>query len=341
MKQDLNVIVTVDFSDEQKALLRSVSDKVHLHFLPVQDPEQIPDERWHKVDVLYTQNVLPDPEDVPHLKWVQLNSAGVDVLLTHPIFDKNDVLFTSMSGVMASQVAEYVLMAILAMGQKLPKIMQHQRGHQWPERGEVWQGLLPIELRHSTVGILGYGSIGRQVARLLKPFGTTILAAKKDVMHPEDQGYIREGMGDPHGEMFDRLYPIAALKPMLKECDFVVLALPLTDATRHILDESAFEIMKPSAHVINVGRGGLIDQEALMDALTSKKIAGAVLDVFEEEPLPVESPLWDMPNVIISPHIAGYGSHLKADLLSFFKENLNRFLSDLPLYNLIDLDSGY
>jgi len=200
---------------------------------------------------------------------------------------------------------------------------------------------MPRELRHSTVGILGYGSIGRQVARLLQPFGATVLAAKKDVMHPEDKGYILEGMGDPHGDFFDRLYPIEALHSLLKESDFVVVSLPLTDETHHILDQEAFHLMKPTAYLINVGRGGLVDQEALVGALREKQIAGAALDVFEKEPLPENSPLWDLGDVILSPHISGLSRSLREETLSLFIENLNRYLAELPLYNRVDLSTGY
>jgi phosphoglycerate dehydrogenase-like enzyme len=128
---------------------------------------------------------------------------------------------------------------------------------------------------------------------------------------------------------------------MLSECDFVVLTLPLTEATRAIIDEEALKVMKPSAYLVNVGRGELIDQDALIAALKAKDIAGAALDVFEEEPLPEDSPLWAMENVIISPHVAGISRHLEEETLALFVENLNRYLSELPLYNRIDVDKGY
>ncbi|HOM67974.1 MAG TPA: NAD(P)-dependent oxidoreductase, partial [Brevefilum fermentans] len=154
-------------------------------------------------------------------------------------------------------------------------------------------------------------------------------------------GYIKPGMGDPEGEFFDRLYPIEAMHSFLSECDFVVVALPLTQKTRHILNAHAFEVMKPSPYLINVGRGGLIDEPALIHAIKSKQIAGAALDVFEQEPLPAESPLWDLENVIISPHVSGLSHHLPQETLDLFVENLKRYLEDLPLYNLVDQVQGY
>jgi phosphoglycerate dehydrogenase-like enzyme len=288
-----------------------------------------------------TQGVLPEPEIAPNLRWVQFHSAGIDSYVDHALFSQGDVMATNMSGAIAWQIGEYVLMTMLAFGQRLPKLMTHQRNKHWPKGKEKRKDLMPLELRDSTVGILGYGSIGRQVARMLVPFGSTVLAAKKDVMRPEDDGYIRDGMGDPHGDFFDRLYPMEALHSMLSECDFVVLTLPLTEKTQNIIDEAALEAMKSSAYLVNVGRGELIDQDALIAALKAKDIAGAALDVFEEEPLPEDSPLWEMENVIIGPHVAGISRHLEEETLALFIENLKRYLSELPLYNRIDVDKGY
>ena len=341
MAKELNIICTFDLTDEQRKRILGVSDRVRLAVIPAAKAEDVPEARWAKADVLYTLNVLPDPDKAPNLKWVQFNSAGMDRFLDHPLLHRQDISATTMSGVITGQIAEYVLMAMLAFGQQLPKLDQLKAAHTWPSENEKCQGLMPRELRHSTVGILGYGSIGRQVARLLQPFGAKVLAAKKDVMHPEDTGYTLEGMGDPHGDFFDRLYPIEALHSLLEESDFVVVALPLTEETYHLVDEMAFDSMKPTAYLINVGRGELVDQDALVTALREKKVAGAALDVFEEEPLPADNPLWDFKNVILSPHIAGLSRSLREETLSLFRENINRFLAELPLYNRVELGKGY
>lgn len=341
MKKKIHVLATESLPEGGEKRIREISDQVKLTVSAAKKPEDIPSSTWKTVDVLYTWRVLPDPGQAPNLKWVQFKSAGVDRNLDHPLLQDKKVLVTSMSGVITGQIAEYVLMTILAFGQKLPQLLRYQKEHHWPDSTEKWRDFLPIELRYSTVGILGYGSIGRQVARLLQPFGVKVLAAKKDVMQPEDTGYTREGMGDPHGDFFDRLYPIEALHSFLEDSDFVVVALPLTNATRHILDTAAFEAMKESAHLVNVGRGGLIDEEALIQALNNKQIAGAALDVFEVEPLPEDSPLWDFENVIISPHVSGISHHMQDETLDLFIENINRFLAELPLYNRVDLSQGY
>ena len=341
MKEKINILSTIDLSEEACSRIRDLAEYVKLTVIPTNEPGDIPEENWAETEVLLTQGVLPDPEIAPNLRWVQFHSAGVDSYADQALFNQGGVIATSMSGVIAWQIGEYVLMTLLAFGQKLPKLMVNQRNKHWPKGKEKSKGLMPLELRDSTVGILGYGSIGRQVARLLVLFGATVLAAKKDVMHPEDDGYMRDGMGDPHGDFFDRLYPMEALHSLLSECDFVVLTLPLTETTRSIIDEEALHVMKSSAYLVNVGRGELIDEDALVAALRAKQIAGAALDVFQEEPLPEESPLWEMENVIISPHVAGISRHLEEETLSLFVENLNRYLSELPLYNRIDVDKGY
>ncbi len=139
---------------------------------------------------------------------------------------------------------------------------------------------------------------------MLHQFGAKVLATKRNAMQPEDEDYIVEGMGDPHGDYVHRLYPAQALRSMLKECDFVVVAAPLTPETLGIVNADALHACKPSAYLVDVSRGGVVDHEALTAVLKAGKLAGAALDVFPEEPLPAESPLWKLPNVIISPHIS-------------------------------------
>jgi len=341
MKKEIKILATQNLSPESQARIREASELFQLTVLPVKKADEIPAERWEETEVLFTQAVLPQPEQVPNLKWIQFNSAGVDRYLGHPIIKDTEIKATTMSGVITDQIAEYVLMAMLALGQKLPKLIRNQQQKKWPEHKEKSQAFLPVELRDSTVGILGYGSIGRQVAYLLQPFGAKILATKRDVMQPESRGYNVDGKGDPHGDLFDRLYPIQALHSLLKVSDFVVVTLPLTDSTRHILDAAAFEAMKPTAYLVNVGRGELIDQSAMVNALKTKQFAGAALDVFKEEPLPENSPLWEMDNLILTPHISGLSRHLPEETLSLFIENLNRYMANLPLVNLVDVERGY
>ena len=201
---------------------------------------------------------------------------------------------------------------------------------------------LPRELRGSTVGIVGYGSVGREIARVAHTFGMNVLAAKRDVRQPADpDGYLIPDTGDPEGVYFHRLYPPEALVTMVRECDFVVLTVPLTESTRNMVNAEVLTAMKPSAYLINVGRGGVVDEAALLSALQSGEIAGAAMDVFEAEPLPADSPLWKLPNVIISPHVAGNMLDYDDKAARLFTENLKRYLARKDLLNQVSRTRGY
>jgi phosphoglycerate dehydrogenase-like enzyme len=230
-------------------------------------------------------------------------------------------------------------MMCLALGHRLPDLAVCQSRAEWP--ADRLDRFSPLELRGSTVGIVGYGSIGRQIARLLHEFGATTLATKRDAMHPQDNGYIPEGQGDPGGDFVQRLYPSQALHSMLKDCDFVVITLPITPVTRGCFGAVELAAMKPGAYLVNIARGEIVDQLALLEALRGHKIAGAALDVFTEEPLPPDDPLWKLPNVIITPHISGVSSHYDERAVDLFSENLQRYLAGLPLYNRFNLEQGY
>jgi phosphoglycerate dehydrogenase-like enzyme len=160
-------------------------------------------------------------------------------------------------------------------------------------------------------------------------------------MHPEDSDYTPEGMGDPAGGFVRRLYPPQAICSMFKECDFVVVTVPLTLETHSLISAKELAALKPTAFVVDLSRGGVIDHEALLAALNEQKIAGAALDVFPEEPVPPENQLWKLPNVLLTPHIAGNTPHYDERAVTLFSENLYRYLAGLPLYNLVKLERGY
>jgi len=335
----VEVLVTIPFSETELQALRELSLRLRITALAANEAREIPNEVWNRSEVLYTDRVLPAPEQAPGLRWIQCHWAGIDALLDAPIMQREGILVTTLSGAAAPQMAEFALGMILALGHRLPEIASYQARGEWPR--EHWERFIPVELRGSTVGIVGYGSIGREIARLLNVFGAKVLAAKRDVMHPEDQGYIIPGLGDPAGDAFHRLYPYQALKSMLKECDFVVVALPLTAETRGLIGAEEIAAMKPSAYLVNLARGGTVDQAALLAALQEKRIAGAALDVFVEEPLPAGHSFWKLPNVIVTPHIAGMSAHYNERAMDLFVENCKRYLAGSPLLNRFDPQKGY
>ncbi len=339
MNEPVEVVIAVPITPELADGLRSVSTRLKVSAIPARKVEDIPEDVWARVEVLYTNRILPAPEQAPNLAWIQFHWAGVDHALDAPILHRPGLVVSTLSGASASQMAEHVLAMLLALGHHLPDAFAHQKRIEWP--AERWERFSPLELRGSTVGIVGYGSVGRQVARLLQPFGATVLATKRDAMHPEDTGYTPEGLGDPAGDLVHRLYPPQALRSMLKDCDFVVVTVPLTKETRGLLGAEALATLKPGACLVDVSRGGVLDHTALLPLLREHKIAAAALDVFPTEPLPADSPLWKLPNVIITPHVGGFSPHYEARAAALFAENLHRYLADLPLYNRLDLEREY
>jgi len=273
---------------------------------------------------------------LPLMFWL---FAGIDQHIDAPILQQPGIVATTLSGAHAPQMGEYVLMMMLALGHKLPDILSLKGKADWPR--DRFERFSPTELRDCTVGIIGYGSIGREVTRLLQPFGATVMAAKWNAMQPQDNGYIQEGLGDPTGDLPRRIYPFQALKSMIAECDFLVVAVPLTSETTGLIGSEELEAMKPEAFLIDISRGSVIDHIALIRALKDKKIAGAALDVFPEEPLSKDNPLWKFPNVIISPHISGASPHYDQRAVALFSENLRRFLTGEPLFNQVDIKRRY
>ncbi len=340
MTDTINVLITIKFHDDILDRFRAVSPQIKLRVHPADKAKDVPNKAWQQAEVLYTTNLLPPTTLNTDIKWVHSFFAGVDLLLNDPLTTANpDLIITTSSGIHVTKIGEYVVGMILALGHRIPTMIQHQTQSNWSE--DRFSIFLAQELSKSTVGILGYGRIGREVARLCRAFGATVLATKRDVKHPIDDRYTLPGTGDPEGEICDRLYPPEATAFMIKECDFVVLTLPLTKQTRHSFDQRLFDAMKPTAFLINVGRGGIVDEAALLTALQAGRIAGAAFDVFEDEPLPSDHPLWKAPNMVISPHISGNMRDYHQKAAAVFEENLKRYVENRPLMNIVNRKLGY
>jgi len=335
---EILVLITLNFPEPLVERLRALSPRLQIRVHPARTGQDLPGDLLADVEVLYTLHALPEPASVPNLRWVQFHLSGVDAIVDHPLLH-TDVLVTSLSGASAPQLAEYALMGILALGRRVPRMVADKAAKRWAE--DRFERFRPVELRGATVGIVGYGSAGREVARLCRAFGATILAVKRDLRSLDDRGYRLKELGDPSADLAERLYPPQAVASMAALCDFLVIAAPLTPETRGMIDRRVFEALKPTAYLVDLSRGGLVDHAALVEALTEKKLAGAMLDVFPAEPLPDGSPLWEMPNVLLSPHIAGSSGDYYERATELFGENLRRYLSDQPLLNLYDPQLGY
>lgn len=340
MSEKVEVLVTLPINDELVEEIKQTGEQVSVTVSPAREGKDVPGELWEKAEVLYTMFAVPKPVQAPNLRWVQSYLSGVEKLLEEPVFsEENEVVLTTLSGGNASQVAEYALTMMLALGHNLPQLFRLQIQQKWMQ--DKGRNYIPAELRGSTVGVVGYGSIGRQVAHLVHAFGANVLATKRDLKSLEDEGYQAEDLGDPDGLLFTRLYPPQALRSMLGECDYVAVCVPLTRRTIGMIGTEQFKAMKPEAFLVDVSRGGVVDTDALVKALNDGELAGAALDVFSVEPLPEDHPLWQMPNVIITPHIAGFSPEYNQRANEVFVENLKRYLEGETLLNLVDPEQGY
>jgi phosphoglycerate dehydrogenase-like enzyme len=267
----------------------------------------------------------------PRLVWVHSATAGVERVLT-PAAAARGLRITNARGVFSEPIAEYVLMMVLAVVRRLPQLLELQR-----ER--TWQPLSAREMRDVTVGIVGLGSIGRAVARLVLATGCRVIATRRSIGAGQPGG--RAVRDDALPEGIDRILPPEGLMELLGESDLVVLALPLTPATEDLMDAAAFAAMKRDGWLINVARGRLVDERALLRALREGTIGGAVLDTLREEPLSPESPLWSAPNLIITPHTSWSSGRVLDRSIELFCENLERFQQGRELLNRVDRDQGY
>lgn len=252
--------------------------------------------------------------EMPGVRWVQSSWAGVTPLLD---LGRTDYLLTGVKDTFGSQMAEYVLGYLLANELKIFERLGRQANRCWWEEPSG-------SLKGKTLGIMGTGSIGSDIARVAKPFGMRIT------------GFSRSGAS---AQGFERVFAGNQLEDFLVEPDYLVCVLPDTPGTRHLLDAGAFRAMKKNCYLVNVGRGALIDEEALAEVLVKGELSGAVLDVFQDEPLPQESPLWNAPGLIVTAHVAA--KSWPEDIARIFMENYRRYVAGKPLNYQVDFERGY
>lgn len=256
----------------------------------------------------------------PKLKWLQVTSAGVDRVPKEIL--QSRIIVTNVSGIHATPISEFVLYLMLSAVKQAPLcfLMKQEKR---------WQRLHPATLRSKTVGIVGLGSIGREIARLSKAFGLRVIGTRRSARKVGRARYV------------DSVLPREQLGHLLSESDFVVLALPLTPETNKLIGGKELRAMKPGAYLINISRGAIVDEEALIRALKEKWIAGAGLDVFATEPLSSESKIWDLPNVIFSPHISGEMENYEVRATEVFCKNLKFYMEGKKFPRVVDPKKGY
>jgi phosphoglycerate dehydrogenase-like enzyme len=332
----LNVLVTMRFNEGQLARIRRVSSDLRV---TREDPAAAD---YSRTDVLYAGAPPRDLGRAPNLKWVQLHMAGVDALGEHPLYAQSTIPLVTASGVHAATIAEYAITALLALAHRVPRMVEWQGRGTWPPDEQRWPIFVPSEVRGATLGIIGYGSIGRELARMAKAaFAMTVLACKRDPSQHKDAGYTLPGTGDPEGLLPDAWLGQEELPELLSRSDVVVNCAPLTAQTRRLIGTRELGLMKPSAYFVNVGRGASVDEAALVQALRERRIAGAAIDVFAQEPPPAGHPLYALDNVIVSPHVSGFLPSYDDKCTDLFAENLRRYLAGAALLNVVDRARGY
>ena len=293
--------------------------------LPLRTPEQ--EVRWREwlaeTDILFDFDPTHRAdlwEAAPRLRWVQSTSAGIGQFVRRSKYAERmpQAVFTTASGVHARPLAEFCIMAMLAFNKGLLRMVHDQAQHRW----ERYAG---TDLEGRTLGIIGVGKIGCEVTRLAAAFGMHVLGMNAGAS----------------AACLERLYGQEELHDMLPRCEYLVVAAPHTPRTERMLGAAEFALLPQGALFINIGRGQIVDEAALIEALRDGHLGGAALDVFEVEPLPADSPLWDMPNVLISPHSASTSDRENGRITDLFCENLRRFLAGEPLLNVLDPERMY
>lgn len=266
----------------------------------------------------------------PHLRWLQYPGAGVDGLRDSGLLERESrVVVTTATGIHAITISEYVFCSMLMFNWNWSQMVRLQDAHLWA-KSAGWYNLGGRELAGQCLGVVGMGSIGRRIARMGRAFGMRVVGIRRT--------FADEPAIDPD---LDQGYPPERLGELLGQCDYIVLAVPLTSETEHLIGEAELRTMKPNAYLVNVARGRVIDEQALIRALREGWIAGAGLDVVENEPLSANSPLYALPNVILTPHIAGVSVHYEKRLAELFADNLRRYRAGEPLTNRFDPQRGY
>jgi phosphoglycerate dehydrogenase-like enzyme len=285
------------------------------------------DEALPETDILVGFSIRPEQFVLAkRLKWIHATAAGVGQLM-YPELKRSGIVVTNARGIHSIPMAEHILGTIIALAKRFPDALRYQMQGRWAQQ-ELWDAPVPMrELQGQVLLIVGFGSIGRELARRIEPLGMRVW------------GLTRSGKAD--AQHVERILPVTELAVALPQADFVLLAAPETPESRRMIGKRELALMKPSAYLINVARGAIIDEPALIEALRRRSIAGAALDVTEKEPLPPESPLWHLDHVFITPHVSAVSENLWERQAELVLQNLERWFSGRELINQVDLERGY
>lgn len=356
MGKTVNVLIIRRLGDAHVEALRNVDPRLEVYYAPDRAASAALAPRAEVLLANWRMGI--EPGQARELRWVQFGAAGLDnffrcrkcgqYLVYHgsetvakrpceggtahepaQVLPGPHVTLTTASGVAAIPMSEYVVATMLAFARQLPSLLRAQQAHRWIAQDDM---VSAGELHGSTLGVVGLGDIGGRTAEIAKALGMRVLGLRRST---------RETVIGPDAAPADELYPANELERLLSASDFVVLSVPLTLETEGLIGERQLRAMKPSGVLVNVARGGVVDEIALRHALQEGWLAGAIVDVTAQEPLPPDNPLWDTPNVILTSHIAGVTSRYNDRLVALFCENLRRYLDGRPLLNVLDRAQGY
>lgn len=322
MEKSLNILILMNSHFHMEATCPEfIMDTIPGTQVTLVQHRKVTPELLQKAEVIFGWPGPVDIKTAENLRWIHLPSAGADSYTNGDITLPKQVALTTSSGVYGMPIAEHVLAMILSYNRNLQDYAYHKEK-------KLWKGIgTTRDFFGSTIGIIGLGDIGSEVAKRAKALGARVLAVKRTPSDPP--------------EYIDKLYGTEELDEVLIQADYVVLALPNTAKTKEIINEERLRKMRPDAFLVNIGRGALIDQEALIKALQNGWIGGAGLDVTSPEPLPEDSPLWELPNVIISPHMSGISPTNDRRKFDIFYRNLKHYVAGQQMINLVDLKEGY
>ncbi len=302
-------------------------DFPEVHIVHLNSYEHV-DEELKDAEIVVAWSIRPEQiKTARKLRWIHSPAAAVHQLMC-PELVNSEIILTNAREVHGPVVAEHVIALIFALAKKIPEAVRLQQRQIWGQE-QLWLTRpRPREVAGATLGLVGLGSIGREVARRAAALGMRVIAVRE---HPDRE--------KPEG--VDEVWPNTSLAKLLGISDYVVLAIPITSSTRGLMNAERIAMMKADACLINVGRGPLVDEQALTAALRANRIGGAALDVFEKEPLPPDSPLWGLENLLITPHSAGMTEKLWERHYALIRENLRRYLAGEPLLAVVDKQKGY
>lgn len=335
----IHILSTRELTPKQLASLRAVVPDAEISHFWAQSGQEIEQALTPEIEVLFTGRGDYSFANATGLRWVQMENAGIDHIHNTPLWHTT-LPITSANGTHLPHLPEYVITMLLAWAHRLPELIALQAQARWFPGKDIHE-LWPRPVYKRTLGIVGYGAIGREIARMAHALGMRIIATHRPGRSHLYRGYSPAGLGDPEGLLPAAWFAPEELPALLQQSDYVVLGVPLVEGTRHLIGATELAHMQPHALLINIGRGGLIDQDALLTALQTKQLGGAVLDVTTPEPLPAEHPLWHQENVLITPHMAGHIEHHFDNVVELFAENLRRYLAGEPLFNIVERSLGY